>query len=154
MYLLFCLAGNSIYADIYIVQVGKNQHQKFYYFWKIIPLAKAVVVLCAADEQDKRSLKPSTPARQLYHEVSEVRAVLQKHTGGFGVQHLSFDEKVQKATTQLIKAMNQLLKEHQYLPAKKRLYIEFGCRGDWPELKPQDWNPVLEGLDRKPITTE
>jgi hypothetical protein len=52
---------------------------------------------------------------------------------------------------QLIKAMNQLLKEHDYLPAKKRLYVEYGCRGDWPELKPKEWNPVLENLQRKPV---
>lgn len=105
-----------------------------------------------ADEQDKRNPKPSTATRQLYHDVSEVRATLQKSTGGFGDKELSFEEKVQKATSQLIKALNQLLKEHEYLPAKKRLYVEFGCRGDWPELKPEDWNPVLEGLERKPVS--
>lgn len=103
------------------------------------------------DEQDKRNPKPQSPARQLYHDVSEVRAVLQKSGGGFGSNELSFDEKVTKATSQLIKAMNQLLKEHDYLPAKKRLYVEMGCRGDWPQLKPEDWNPVVEGLDRKPV---
>jgi hypothetical protein len=47
--------------------------------------------------------------------------------------------------------MNQLLKEHDYLPAKKRLYVEYGCRGDWPELKPKEWNPVTEALQRKPV---
>eukprot|EP00882_Tetradesmus_deserticola_P025818 GHRQ01028389.1.p3 GENE.GHRQ01028389.1~~GHRQ01028389.1.p3 ORF type:complete len:108 (+),score=27.21 GHRQ01028389.1:39-362(+) len=52
---------------------------------------------------------------------------------------------------QLIKALNQLLKEHDYLPAKKRLYVEYGCRGDWPELKPKEWNPVLDSLQRKPV---
>jgi len=34
----------------------------------------------------------------------------------------------------LIKAMLQLLKDNKDLLARKRLYIEFGCRGDWPEV--------------------
>jgi hypothetical protein len=73
--------------------------------------------------------------------------------GGFAEKGLSLEEKAQKATGQLIKAMNQLLKDHSYLPAKKRLYVEYGCRGDWPELQPQEWNPVLEGLDRSSVAS-
>jgi hypothetical protein len=31
--------------------------------------------------------------------------------------------------------MLQLLKENKDLLARKRLYIEFGCRGDWPQVR-------------------
>jgi hypothetical protein len=29
--------------------------------------------------------------------------------------------------------------------------VEYGCRGDWPELQRKEWNPVLENLQRKPV---
>jgi hypothetical protein len=31
--------------------------------------------------------------------------------------------------------MLQLLKENKDLLVRKRLYIELGCRGDWPEVR-------------------
>ncbi|WIA29660.1 hypothetical protein OEZ86_012144 [Tetradesmus obliquus] len=79
------------------------------------------------------------------------RASLSVAGGGFGEKPLTLEEKATKATGYIIKAMHQLLKEHDYLPQKKRLYVEYGCRGDWPELKPKEWNPVLESLERKPV---
>lgn len=81
-----------------------------------------------ADEVDKRHAKPATAARAVYQEQSEVRAQLQCAKGGFGARELSADDKAQKAASEVIKAMNKLLKEHDYLPQKKRLYVEYGCR--------------------------
>ncbi|KAF6260351.1 hypothetical protein COO60DRAFT_1700353 [Scenedesmus sp. NREL 46B-D3] len=104
------------------------------------------------DEVDKRRPKPPSAARAVYHGRSEVRAALSVASGGFSDKSMTLEEKATKATGQLIKALNQLLKEHEYLPAKKRLYVEYGCRGDWPELKPKEWNPVLENLQRKPVS--
>lgn len=39
-----------------------------------------------------------------------------------------------QVSSQLIKAMLQLLKDNKDLLARKRLYTEFGCRGDWPNV--------------------
>lgn len=39
-----------------------------------------------------------------------------------------------QAASQLIKGMLQLLKENKDLLVRKRLYIEMGCRGDWPQV--------------------
>ncbi|WIA09584.1 hypothetical protein OEZ85_008976 [Tetradesmus obliquus] len=103
------------------------------------------------DEVDKRKPKPPSAAREVYLGRSEVRASLSVAGGGFGEKPLTLEEKATKATGYIIKAMHQLLKEHDYLPQKKRLYVEYGCRGDWPELKPKEWNPVLESLERKPV---
>jgi hypothetical protein len=105
----------------------------------------------AADETNRRKPKVPTPTRLLHYNQSEVRAKLDIPTG-FSSKPLTTEDKAKQATSQIIKAINQLLKEHSYLAAKKRLYIEYGCRGDWPQLMPQEWNPVLELMDRKPVT--
>ncbi len=34
---------------------------------------------------------------------------------------------------------------------RKRTYVERGCRGDWPEVQPEGWSPVVQGLERKPL---
>jgi hypothetical protein len=44
-----------------------------------------------------------------------------------------------QAASQLIKGMLQLLKENKDLLVRKRLYIELGCRGDWPEVRIGGW---------------
>jgi hypothetical protein len=37
----------------------------------------------------------------------------------------------------MIKGMLQLLKDNKDLTVRKRLYIDMGCRGDWPEVRAQ-----------------
>lgn len=103
---------------------------------------------CTVDEVDKRKPKPDTPQRAAY-DLAEVKAKLEV-AGGFGSKKLKTEEKAEKALGQLLRALGQLLKEHPYLPAEKRLYIEYGCRGDWPELQPKEWSPVLSALGRRP----
>ncbi len=87
----------------------------------------------------------------MFADVAEVRATLSGDKGGFGEQTLSAADKAQRAASQLIKALTQLLQQYDYLPAKKRAYIERGCRGDWPELQPPEWSPVLEAFGRKSV---
>jgi hypothetical protein len=79
-----------------------------------------------------------------------VRAKLQV-SGGF-TKAVPVADKAKQAAGQLVRSITQLIKLHDYLPAKKRLYVEYGCRGDWPELKPKEWTPVLELLDRRPVS--
>ncbi|KAF6260395.1 hypothetical protein COO60DRAFT_1637653 [Scenedesmus sp. NREL 46B-D3] len=120
------------------------------------------------DQADTHCFKPPSAARAVYHGRSEVRAALCVASGGFSDKSITLEEKATKAmgectaasgmmldglsgvAGQLVKAMNQLLKEHDYLPAKKQLYVEYGCRGDWPE-KPKEWNSVLGNLQQKPV---
>jgi hypothetical protein len=44
----------------------------------------------------------------------------------------------------LVKGILDLLKQDVAMPGRKLLYAEMGFRGDWPELKPPGWNPVLD----------
>lgn len=53
--------------------------------------ADTVVLLCvlplvwlAADEEDKRSRKPATPARAVYQQQAEIRGKVDVRKGGFG----------------------------------------------------------------------
>lgn len=106
-------------------------------------------IAVAADEEDPRKPKPDSPTRQLQQQEAEVRAKLQV-SGGF-TKPVPVADKAKQAAGQLVRSITQLIKLHDYLPAKKRLYVEYGCRGDWPELQPKEWNPVLDLLDRRPV---
>lgn len=95
----------------------------------------------SADEEDRRSPKARSAARDAYGHA-EVRAKVQAPTG-FSTKGVSTEEKAAKAVPQLITALGTLLKQHPYLPEKKRLYVQYGCRGDWPVLQPPEWDPLL-----------
>lgn len=50
-----------------------------------------------------------------------------------------------KATMkEVLPAVETLLKKDKELCKKKALYVRLGCRGDWPNLKPPEWNPDSE----------
>jgi hypothetical protein len=50
----------------------------------------------------------------------------------------------------LVKGLLDLLKQDPALPGRKLLYAEMGYRGDWPELQPPNWNPVLDRMGAGP----
>lgn len=102
-----------------------------------------------ADEHDKRTPKRDSPARRLWASNAEVRAALTGGAGGGfgGAKPLSTEEKAARAAGQLVKALQQLLKEQEDILARKAAYVARGCRGDWPALQPEGWNPLL---DRRP----
>mmetsp|Transcript_15605 Transcript_15605/g.26291 ORF Transcript_15605/g.26291 Transcript_15605/m.26291 type:complete len:310 (+) Transcript_15605:69-998(+) len=46
-----------------------------------------------------------------------------------------------KATVEGVQQMLDAWQGDGSLPGKKSLYIRLGCRGDWPDLKPPQWDP-------------
>jgi len=46
-----------------------------------------------------------------------------------------------QATLAGVKQMLDAWEGEGSLPGKKSLYIRLGCRGDWPDLKPPQWDP-------------
>lgn len=40
---------------------------------------------------------------------------------------------------QVLSAIKSKLEEESELCKQKGLYVRFGCRGDWPNIKPPDW---------------
>ncbi|GBF88969.1 shikimate kinase-related protein [Raphidocelis subcapitata] len=59
-------------------------------------------------------------------------------------------DKAKQVVGALVKGMLDLLKQDPTLPTRKLLYAEMGYRGDWPELKPPNWNPVLDRMGAAP----
>lgn len=37
---------------------------------------------------------------------------------------------------------------------KKRAYVHYGCRGDWPDVQPAGWSPALESFGRLAVVDE
>ncbi|KAI6707556.1 hypothetical protein NL676_010518 [Syzygium grande] len=40
-----------------------------------------------------------------------------------------------------LSALKRLVLSERKLPDKKSLYIRLGCGGDWPNIKPPEWDP-------------
>ncbi|EFJ49242.1 hypothetical protein VOLCADRAFT_104463 [Volvox carteri f. nagariensis] len=110
-------------------------------------------VIVWIDEEDKLRPKPRTAERVLYEDKAEVvvRAKVQK---GFAVKGgNSLDNRAKAVAELLLPRLSDHLAEFPELADRKRQYVELGCRGDWPELQPPQWSPVVQGLaaDRKPL---
>lgn len=63
---------------------------------------------------------------------------------GFGVKRRTADDKAKEIVGPLARGLLQLLKDDVQLPGRKLLYAELGYRGDWPNLMPAAWNPVMD----------
>ncbi|GLC45372.1 hypothetical protein PLESTB_000315400 [Pleodorina starrii] len=110
-------------------------------------------VIVWIDEEDKLRPKARTPERALFEGKAEVvvRSRVQK---GFAVKGgNSLDNRAKAVAELLMPRLSDHLAEHPELADRKRQYVELGCRGDWPELQPAGWSPVLQTLaaDRKPL---
>lgn len=46
---------------------------------------------------------------------------------------------------QIMQRVAELVKKDEDLCGKKGVYMKFGCRGDWPDLRPPDENASLQG---------
>lgn len=42
---------------------------------------------------------------------------------------------------QAVPALMGLLEKDDQLPKGKLLYVKLGCRGDWPDIQPPEWQP-------------
>ena len=74
---------------------------------------------------DAEGADESAPQRQAY-ELSEVRVVVKKGVAVDG----------EAAADQVLAGIDALVDADDQLCGKKNLYVRFGCRGDWPDLKP------------------
>ncbi|KAG2441816.1 hypothetical protein HXX76_003425 [Chlamydomonas incerta] len=103
------------------------------------------------DEEDKSTAKPRTPERQLYEDRAEL-AVRVKVQKGFGVRGgQTLEGRARAVADTLLPRLSDFLAEKPELTDRKRQYVERGCRGDWPELQPAEWNPAVAALERKPL---
>jgi hypothetical protein len=98
-----------------------------------------------ADEADQRAPKATSPARELWRAHTElpVRVAVPM---GFSSKRRTVEDKAREIVGPLARGLLQMLKEDPQLPARKLLYGEMGYRGDWPQLMPPNWNPVLDRL--------
>jgi hypothetical protein len=94
-----------------------------------------------ADEHDRRSPKPDAPERALWRRSAELPTRVEVPSG-FGVKRRSLEDKAREVVGPLVRGMTQLVKDDPALPARKLMYLEMGCRGDWPQLMPPEWNPA------------
>ena len=74
---------------------------------------------------DAEGADESAPQRAAY-ELSEVRVVVKKGVAVDG----------EVAADQVLSGIEALVDADEQLCGKKNLYVRFGCRGDWPDLKP------------------
>ena len=106
-------------------------------------------VIIWLDERDRRAPKPDSPVRALWRARAELPTRLDAPTG-FSARKRGADDKARDAVTPIVKGLLRLLNEHPDLPTRKILYGELGYRGDWPELQPPEWNPVMDRMGARP----
>ncbi|KAI8470486.1 MAG: hypothetical protein J3K34DRAFT_521273 [Monoraphidium minutum] len=97
------------------------------------------------DETDRRTPKLDSPRRALWAREAELPVRVQVPTG-FAVKRRGADDKAREAAGPISRGLLQLLRGDPQLPARKLLYAELGFRGDWPNLQPAAWNPVMDRL--------
>jgi hypothetical protein len=74
---------------------------------------------------DSEGADARAPQREAY-ELSEVRVVVKDGVPVDG----------DAAADQVLEGIETLVDADDQLCGKKNLYVRFGCRGDWPDLKP------------------
>jgi len=97
------------------------------------------------DEVDRRAPKADTPTRLLWAKEAELPVRVAVPTG-FSTKKRSAEDRAKEVVAPLLKGMLELLKRDAALPGKKLLYAEMGYRGDWPDVMPASWNPVLDRI--------
>ncbi|KAG2484082.1 hypothetical protein HYH03_017101 [Edaphochlamys debaryana] len=110
-------------------------------------------VIIWLDEEDKTRPKPASEERALYGRKAEVtaRVKVQKGFAAKGGNPFSLENRARAAADALLPRLSEHLAEFPALTERKRQYVERGCRGDWPEVQPAGWSPVVQTLERKPL---
>ncbi|KAJ9526790.1 hypothetical protein QJQ45_017462, partial [Haematococcus lacustris] len=99
------------------------------------------------DEEDSRLPKPETPARGVVAQHAEVALTFHK-SRGFGSRQASTADKARTMLDTLMKQLVQYLNANPEIVQNKLKYVAYGCRGDWPDVKPPEWSPVHDALQR------
>ena len=98
-----------------------------------------------ADESDRRTPKPKSAVRTQWHAAADLRVVIPISTG-FARRGRTPEERAKEVVGPLVKQLAERLEEDAALPARKLAYGEMGFRGDWPQLMPPEWNPVMDRM--------
>jgi len=98
--------------------------------------------------------KPPSPARQVLQSNAEVKVEMKKGKG-FSDTGITTEQQAKAAVDQFMINMVNFMNSNPNIVNKKREYVHYGCRGDWPEIKPPEWSPVLDALGREaPVVLE
>lgn len=91
---------------------------------------------CADDTWQKEA---DAPQREAY-EQAEIRIAIAKDDSDL----LLPAQMAEALMEQILQRVTELVKRDEDLCGKKSVYMKFGCRGDWPDLKPPDENAKVQ----------
>lgn len=100
------------------------------------------------DEVNKASPKAKTAETALYAQRADMRLELKVVKGFSGKAAPSLEQRGKEAAELLIPKMKVFLDKQPDFVDRKKRYMEYGFRGDWPDIQPKEWNPVLDAFGR------
>jgi len=100
------------------------------------------------DEEDKLKPKADTAGRRQVAGAAEMMIKLKK-SRGFARTNITTEDKAREGLDALMARLVDYLNDNLDIVERKTNYVSRGCRGDWPEVKPAGWFPVMDGLERK-----